>query len=81
MELKTEEEIVQLTLTISEAAVLSALSSLGIRIVTKDLEGSKETMTVAKAVVAGFPESAMSLAKKLVILGNVTRKILKKEKE
>lgn len=74
-----EEEIIQLGMTIKETAILSALSGLGVKIIVGDTESLEITINVTKEVVDTFPESAQSLAKKMITLGNVTKELVVNE--
>ena len=73
------KEIIQLNLTQDEALLLGAITALGIT----RLEDNQEEIKTAKAmltlVLKLSPEATVSLAEKMVLLCNVTKKYAKEE--
>ena len=76
-----EEEMIQLAITVPEAAILSALSSVGVKVVTNNASGTIEILLITKKVIDMYPKSAISLARKMITLGKVSREIILKEQQ
>ena len=75
----TMKEIIQLNLTQEEVLLLTSITSLGIRILRDDDNGIKSAKILVNLLNKLCPEATMSLAEKMILLCDVSKKYAKEE--
>ncbi len=76
-----EEELIQLTLTEDEALLLSSVTTLGIKVASGNFEGAAVTKALLLRALAAWPEAAVTLSGKMIILAETTKDLANKELE
>jgi len=69
---KKEEELIQLVLTQKEAMILCSITSLGLKLLRKDVEGGKITLVILEKIIKTWPSEAITLSGKMLSLITVT---------
>ena len=69
-----EEKLIQLTLTQDEALILGAITGLGISSLKHDKEKTRSIRILVTVLTALRPEAQKSLASKMVVIGNLSKK-------
>ena len=67
------EDLIQLVLTKDEALILCSITSLGIKTLAMDAKAAKMTMDMLKEILRMYPQAALTLAKKMIMLTSAAR--------